>query len=166
MCSFFLVWKRRHVSPTYTVFWQVRGIFINNAFLPFTKRLLTCAFNLFNLSSRLESNSKRVSVSSSPELRRQPLQIWYGHGSTTFLFFLLSFVYLLGSLFHNSSDGFSGVSIRYKHVRLRCCVVPPPGVFHHIKPITLSAKPFIMALFILSGRLDLFFTFMFVWVFL
>ena len=26
MCSFFLVWKRRHVSLTYTVFWQAQGI--------------------------------------------------------------------------------------------------------------------------------------------
>ena len=32
MCSFFLVWKRRHVSPTYTVFWQLQGILYTTHF--------------------------------------------------------------------------------------------------------------------------------------
>ena len=79
-CSFTLVWKN---APCFLYIHSIlagtRNL-IHNAFLLFTKRLLTCAFNLFNLSSRLESNSKRVSVSSSPGLLRQPFQIRYGHG--------------------------------------------------------------------------------------
>ena len=32
MCSFFLVWKRRQVSPTFTVFWQAQGILYTTHF--------------------------------------------------------------------------------------------------------------------------------------
>ena len=32
MCSFFLVWKRRHVSPKYTVSWQEQGILYTTHF--------------------------------------------------------------------------------------------------------------------------------------
>ena len=32
MCSVFLVWKRRHVSPTYTVFWQAQRILYTTHF--------------------------------------------------------------------------------------------------------------------------------------
>ena len=32
MCSFFLVWKRRHVSPTHTIFWQAQGILYTTHF--------------------------------------------------------------------------------------------------------------------------------------
>ena len=58
-------------SDIYSVLAGTRN-HIYHAFLPFTKRLLTCAFSLFPVSSRFESNSKRVSVSSSPELLIQP----------------------------------------------------------------------------------------------
>ena len=63
--------KAPSFSHIHSILASTRNL-IYNTLLSFTKRLLTCAFNIFYLSSGFESNSKRVSVSSSPELLRQP----------------------------------------------------------------------------------------------
>ena len=89
-------------------------------FLPFTKRLSTCAFNLFNLSSRLKSNSKRVPVSRSPEfLKCSDNPFKYGMVTATRLSCsscsLLS-ICLLRSLFLSGKHHEMGVLNNFDHV--------------------------------------------------
>ena len=121
---------------------------VYNAFLLFTKRLLAFAFNLFIFLPGLKATRK--------ECRLAVLQNCSGNLSkygkvTTFLFFLLSFVFLLRSLFHKPSHGFSGAPIRYIHVfKSMLCSSSARCFLSHIA-LALPTKPFIMALFILSG---------------
>ena len=159
MCSFFLVWKRRLGSPAYTVFWHAQGILYTTHFC-FSP---SGSWNLLLISFISLPGLKATRE----ECRLAVLQNWSGNLSkygkvTTFMFFLLFFVYLLKSLLHKPSHGFSGVPIRYIHVFKSMLCSSSARCFLSHKALALSTKPFIMALFILSGWSDLFFKFMFV----
>ena len=92
--------------------------------------------------STISRHVRLVSVSTSPELLRKPFQIFCGHNSTTFLFFLFSFVYLLRFLFDKSSHGFSGYPFATNMSSMFCS--SSTRCLSSYKALALAAKSYLL----------------------
>ena len=167
MCSFFLVWKRRYVSLTHSVFGQAQGI------------LYTAHFCLSPSGSWHVRLISLIFLPGLKAIRKEcQLAVLLNCSDNPFTYGIVTFPQLscssgsllsicwLRSLFHKSCHGFSGVPIGDKHVLDVVYSLRQVFFITWSPPALCQQNLFIMVLFILSGWLDLFLRFMFVWVFL